>query len=150
MTIVGVVGDVRRHWTDKNLEAIYLPYQHLPARRMAVALRTSGNPKQVLAAVRTQLKQVDADVRLTQAKPLSQIIDESMAGLRLAAGILAFMGALAALLAGAGIYSVMSYSVAQRRQEIGIRLALGGQRQEIIWLILVDAAKLSAIGLAAG
>lgn len=150
MTIVGVVGDVRRHWTDKNLEAIYLPYQHLPQRRMTVAWRSAGNPKQILASVRTQLKQVDADVPLTQVKPLNQIINESMAGLRLAAGILAFMGALAALLAGAGIYSVMSYSVAQRRQEIGIRLALGGQRRQIIRLILVDAAKLSALGLAAG
>jgi len=150
ITIIGMVGDVRRHWSDHNFEALYLPYQHLGERSMSVALRLVGNPKSVMPSLRAQLKLVDPEQPITQVKMLNEIIAESMAGLRLPAGILAFLGVLAALLAGAGVYSVMGYAVIQRKKEIGIRMALGAQRGDVLRLIVGDAAKLSLVGLAIG
>ncbi len=153
IAIVGVVGDA----TYGNLRApppptVYVPYaQHLDQiASMHFAVRTAGNPKAWMGSVRKAVQNVDGRLPLSDVTTQIEQIRQTTFQERLFADLTGLFSLLALLLACVGLYGVMAYAVAQRTNEIGIRMALGAQRQHILTLILQRGARLTAIGVVAG
>lgn len=112
--------------------------------------RTSGKPESVIAAVRNEFRNLDPNLPVTDVKTLTEHMSLSLFPARAVAAMLAAFGLLALALAAIGIYGVMSYSVAQRTREVGIRMALGAQRSDVLRMMLNQGMKLAAIGMAVG
>ena len=150
LTIVGVVGDIHHTGlsTRPNPE-MYLSDLQEPSGSMAVMVRTSGDPLTLAAAVREQVSAVDNDqpVAITT---MEQIFFNSVGRQRFNMLLLSIFGALALAMAVVGVYGVINYSVAQRTQEIGIRIALGAKRRDILRLVVGDGMVLAALGLSIG
>jgi predicted permease len=141
--IVGVAGDTKyTSLRDEIKPNIYMPWaQNLRfAGAMAFAVRATGEPGALVAAVREAVRSVDSNLPLTRIKTQAEQADQSLRMERLFARLLTFFGLLALLLAGIGLYGVMAYSVAQRTQEIGIRVALGAQAADVLNLALIGVA----------
>jgi putative ABC transport system permease protein len=157
MSIVGVVGDVKRTGLDaKTRMGSYLPYLQIPEEQiaaMSLVVRTTDHPTRLASAVRSEIGAVDREVErlsVTDIKTLEQVITESTAPHRFRTWLLGMFAFLAVILAAAGIYAVMSYSVAWRRHEIGIRMALGAQEGDVFKLVVGQGMVLALIGLAIG
>ncbi len=150
MTVVGVVGDIRHTGlnTKPNPE-VYLSDLQESSGSMAVMVRTSGDPLSLAAAVREQVTAVDKDqpVAITT---MDQIFSDSVGGQRFNMLLLSIFGALALGLAVVGVFGVINYSVAQRTQEIGIRIALGAQRRDIFRLVVGQGVGLALLGVGIG
>ena len=148
--IVGVVKDVKyTNLRDEIPEQVFLPY--LAERRsgsMTVYLRTNLEPKQVMAEVRRRVRTLDANIPIYGMRTQNEQIDRSLRTERLVASLSAVFGLLATLLAVVGLYGVMSYTVARRTREIGIRLALGADGAHVLWMIMREVLVLVAIGVA--
>jgi ABC-type antimicrobial peptide transport system permease subunit len=129
---------------------MYLPLAQAANRRMVLVARAQGDPAQAAAALRDAVRSVDRNQPVTQLETMDDLIDRQMAGPRVTVQILGFLSLLALLLATVGIYGVLSYLTAQRTREIGIRVALGAVRSDIVWLVLNRGALLAGLGLAAG
>ncbi|HEU0180063.1 MAG TPA: ABC transporter permease [Blastocatellia bacterium] len=150
-TIVGVAGDVSRFMFDRETQPIlYLPNQQIPDRGAYFVVRTSGEPMSAVSAVRAQIAALDDKLPLFEIKSHEQAIADDLAGLRLAAALMAMFGAMALALAAVGVYGVMAYAVSQRTREIGVRLALGARPRDVFRLIVSQSLKLAALGLAIG
>lgn len=117
---------------------------------MDVELRTSGNPLALLPSVQRTVRELDPDIPLNKPQVLSTAFQESYLMPTLVARLAIFFGALAALLVCVGLYGTLAYRVSRRTVEIGVRLALGAQRPQVLWMILRDCLLLLGIGLAAG
>ena len=117
---------------------------------MTLVVRTSGDPRSAAGAVREQIRALDANLPLAGVKTLEEQFDLSLFPARAAAWTLGSFGLLALVLAGVGIYGVASYSVAQRTREIGVRVALGAQRVDVLRLVMGDGLFVIGVGLAAG
>jgi len=117
---------------------------------MAFAVRATGEPGALVAALREAVRSVDSNLPLTRIKTQVEQADQTLRMERLFARLLTFFGLLALLLAGIGLYGVMAYSVAQRTQEIGIRLALGAQGWDVLRLVIGQGMVLALIGVAVG
>ena len=150
LTVIGVVGDVQDDWREETRGTVYLPFEQWPEAGMFVLLRTAGNPVRQAAAVRSTIRDLDQHQPLLRLKPLRQVVVESMAGLHITSGVLAYMGLTALGVAAAGIYSVMANSVSQRMREMGIRAALGARRPELLRLILGEGMRFTVLGLIIG
>jgi putative ABC transport system permease protein len=152
LEVVGVSGDVIHQWVmRRNEPTFYRPFEQAPGQRVAFALRTSGgDPEAVSASVRRALAAVDVDVPANQLKSLPGSIRQSTIGLQFVAGIMGAFGVVALVLAVGGVYGVMSYRVSQRTLEIGVRVALGATRGDVLRLTLGQALKLAALGLPLG
>ena len=152
MTIVGVVGDVKYQGLDAAPEpTIYVPYaQHLWWRAMYVVARTVGDPAALAPALRREVAAVDAEVPVQTIRTMDALVGESVAQPRFRATLLGAFGVLALVLAGAGIYGVMSYDVDRRRRETGVRLALGATRSGIVRMVVLDGMRLAALGITLG
>jgi predicted permease len=152
LTIVGIVPDVKYAGLDAPPDAtIYVPYkQHLWWRSMYVVMRTSGDPLAQVAAVREAVGAVDPNVPLQDVRTMDRLIGESVAEPRYRALLLSAFGALALVLASAGIYGVMSYTVNQRRKETGVRLALGATSTDVMRLVIRDGMRLALVGVVVG
>ena len=153
--IVGVVGNIRRaSLTDTPRADLYFPGEQGPPTATSLFIRTSGDPLDAVAAVRSTLRNVEPQIALRQIQTLDAIARESVQLTRLALWMLGIFAASALELASVGIYGVMSYSVKQRTREIGTRLALGATSRNILWLVMRDGVLVAglgaAIGLAAG
>jgi len=150
--IVGVVKDAKyRELRDEVPPTAYLAASQGPFFRLPLAfeVRTAGAPASLIPGVKSAIAEVNHDVSL-QFTTLSTQIDESLTRERLLATLSGFFGALALLLATIGLYGVMSYNVARRRNEIGIRMALGAEQRRVLTMVLREVAILIAAGLIIG
>lgn len=152
ITIVGIVGDVRQAGLDQPPRPeIYYPYNQWDFFAPGyLAVRTSGNPMSIANAVREQIWAVDKDQPVTGVMPLEQMLSDYLAPRELQSSLLGGFAGFALLLAALGIYAVLAFSVAQRTQEIGVRIALGAQPRDILRDVLARGLKLAGIGVAIG
>ena len=149
--IVGVVGNVRRaSLTDEPWADMYFPQSQSPGTSMTLFVRTSGDPAALTPSLRTALRGVDADMIVRRVQPLDAIARESVQVTRLALWLLGLFAGTALVLAGVGIYGVMSYAVRHRRRELGTRVALGATPGGILRLVMGQAARMTALGTAIG
>ena len=149
--IIGVVGSVKRKGlTSETEEQFYLPLKQAVIVSPAIVIRTSGDPLNMLAPLRTTLAQLNSNVPLYRISTIEDYISVSSAQPRFQTVLITFFAAMALLLAAIGLYAVLSYMVAQRTLEIGLRLALGAQRENVLGLILRRGLLLAAIGLGIG
>jgi predicted permease len=155
VTVVGVVGDVKEMGLEAPAKAeMFFLYPQLP--RMLwnmprdLAVRTTGDPMSVAAAVRQAIWSVDRNQPVSNVRTMNEILSEEVAQRRIGMTLLAAFAALALALASLGIYGVLSYSVTQRTQEIGIRMALGAGRKDVLRMVLADGMRLAAAGVAIG
>jgi putative ABC transport system permease protein len=151
LTIVGVVGDVKSDGFEAPLAPhIYLPVFQGPPYASVLFLRTHANPGTLGDQVRTEVQSVDSNLPLFSVRTLDEVVARSMAERRFALEILALFAAVALLLAAIGIYGVMSYAFSRRVHELGIRIALGAQRNDILRMALSEGMKLVLFGLVVG
>ena len=149
--VAGVAHDVRFAGpSDPFGFVVYVPVSQAPAPITAVLLRTSGDPAHAASAVRTILHTLDPDMAVGAIRTLPDVIDAHLTQERLMAGLAAAFGLLALSLTCVGIYGVISYAVARRTREIGIRLALGANRRHVGRVLMKDVALLVACGAAPG
>jgi predicted permease len=150
LQVVGVVEDVKHNGLDAepSLEA-YAPFAQMPYPYFSIMLR-GQNAASFAAAIRQEVQAVDKDQPVHDVITMAQILNESVAPRRLSMALFALFGGVAMLLAGIGIYGVMSYSVTQRTHEIGVRMALGAARRDVLRLVVGQGMLLALIGIAAG
>jgi predicted permease len=150
-TVVGVVGRVKQDTLDSDPRiAFYLPQTQYPTRAMTVALRSGHDPSGVLSAVKNELRKLDADLPMYYIRTMQQRVDESLARRRFSMLLLAVFAGVALALATIGIYGVMAYLVNQGTREIGIRVALGATRRNIVSLVVRQGMALALSGVAIG
>ena len=152
LTVVGVVGDVRDHNLESvPLPTIYVDYRQRPkaAWRFTMVMRTAGNPETVFAPARAILRDIDPNIP-PRMRTFAQIYSSSMDTRRFSVTLVALFSLTALFLAVAGIYGVISYSVAQRTREIGVRMALGATTREVLGMVLKHGAITGGIGIVAG
>jgi len=152
-TVKGVVKDSAQAALDRETRPeIYFPLGQMAGRyrRMNLAVRTSVDPKSTLAAIQSAIREVDKDQPVYQIQTIDELIGDSVATRRFALTILILFAVLALVLAVSGIYGVISYSVTQRTQEIGIRMALGARAADVLRLVLVQFMRLTVVGVALG
>jgi putative ABC transport system permease protein len=147
ITIVGVVADVRHEVYDRSFRSIlYRPWAQAPGPSMDVAIRTSTDPRELAASVHSIVEQLDPTQPITLLQTMSDKINGQASALRFVAALMGLFGIVAILLSAAGIYGLIAYSVAERRREIGIRMALGAQRGQILGMVLRLVLFLVAVG----
>jgi putative ABC transport system permease protein len=151
-TVVGVVGDLKYSGSlySESEDAIYLPNTQAPYGGMFLLVRTVGDPQNLSRDVRNAVWSIDRDVPLAKVRTMEQVLAESVAQPRFYTFLLGVFAVIALILASVGIYGVISYSVAQRRHELGLRIALGAQPRNVLWLVMAQGLKLVLVGVFIG
>jgi putative ABC transport system permease protein len=151
ITIVGIAADVKQGWFDKEIRPqLYLPAAQSPRLGMTFLLRTAADPKSLAATVRAQVLAVDPHQPVEHLQTLEEMFIEETSPFRFAAELMLAFGSIALLLAAVGVFGVMSYSVTQRTHEIGVRIALGARRGDVLRMMIRHALLTASLGLAAG
>jgi predicted permease len=155
--IVGVVGDARHNGITGEIKAtFYRPHAQwarstgFPQRSMSLLVRTASDPTEMAAAVTGQIRAIDARLPISSVQTMESVLSRAVAQPRFTLVLLVGFGALALTLAVIGIYGVVSYAVAARRQELGIRMALGAEPRAVVWLSLRHGLAFAAAGVVAG
>jgi putative ABC transport system permease protein len=149
--IVGVVADVKARGLDEGVEPmIYWPYGQFPQIFGSIAVRSDANLATLIPSIKSQVWSVDKNQPVSEIQTMDQILSDSLARRRIYMTLLGLFAGAALLLAAVGIYGLMSYSVNQRVHEIGLRLALGAERGDVLHLILSEGAKIAVVGVGIG
>ena len=148
--IVGIIGNVKQYGLDgEYLPTIYIPFLQQPATSICFLIRTNNNPSALAAAVQRETQTLDSNLAY-QVRTMDQVISETMRYRRFSTVLLIIFSIVALVLSNAGIFGIMAYSTSQRTHEIGIRLALGAGRQDIIRMVVKRGAILTTIGIGIG
>jgi putative ABC transport system permease protein len=151
LTIVGVIGDTIEGEIGEEKEPVFfLPYLQNPSRIMRLVIRTSSDPMSMASAVRQEVEAVDKDQPVSEMKTMDDYVAAAASQRRLNMGLVAFFALLATALAGGGIYGVMSYAVTQQTHDLGVRMALGAQPQDVLRLVVQQGMRLALIGIVLG
>ena len=151
MTIVGVVGTVKQYGLDDEGKIVaYFPQQQNPGNMMFLAVRTASDPALVSGAVVSQIHAVDPNVAVYEIRTMADRLHDSLARRRFSTVMLGAFALFALVLAAVGVYGVMSYLVSQGTHDIGVRVALGAQRGDIVGMVVRQGCELVAFGVAAG
>jgi putative ABC transport system permease protein len=150
-TIAGVVADVRNYKLERDTVAeLYMPFDNLPAPFLDIAIRASGDPLTLTAGVREELRKVDPNQPLGSVATMEAVLEKSVAKPRWYATLVGSFAALALFLAGMGIYGVVAYSVSRRTKEIGIRMAIGAERADVMRMVIRESMIPALCGVVAG
>ncbi len=151
LEIVGVVGDV--HWTALDQEVqdeIYFPFLQVPIRRMSLLVKTSNDPESMIGRLRDEVYAIDPEQPIADIRTLEGLRDDSVATRRLTAVLLSLFAALAMVVTASGISGVLAFSVNQRTREIGVRMAMGARRQDVLVQVIRQGMTMVAVGLVLG
>jgi putative ABC transport system permease protein len=149
--IIGVVGDVRQMGLDTPADpTVYWPHPELVMSGMTILVRTANDPLTLVSAVRNELQQMDPEQPMAAIATMDELLSDSLSRSRFTMLVLGVFAALALVLASVGIYGVIAYSVTQRTQEFGIRIALGASRRDILRLVLSQGTRLTLLGISLG
>jgi putative ABC transport system permease protein len=149
--IVGVVKDIRIASLDVDVfPMVYIPHSQLAAGLLTFVVRTSGDPRSLATGVAAAVHALDPELPLADVRPMDDVVASTIAQPRVIMTLLVAFAVMAMLLAGVGVYGVMAYSVAQRTQEIGVRLAMGATNGMVFRMVIGQAFTLAAIGVAVG
>jgi putative ABC transport system permease protein len=148
--IVGVFHTVVNGDRPSEFPTVYVPFWQSPWPQARLAVRTGGDPGAMTKSLGAAIRPLDPDLPMAGTETMEQLVDDAHAGDRFSTGLIAIFAAVALLLAVLGIYGVMAFLVAQRTHEIGLRIALGAGRLDVLRMVLGEGVRLSAIGLAAG
>ncbi len=149
--VVGVVGNVRESGLDEDAApAIYWSYRQMPSGQLNLVLRTAGDPTAVAAAAAAQVREIDPNQPVAEIRTMEQVVSSTVASPRFNLFLLGGFAAASLLLAALGLFGVVSYSVAQRRQELGVRMALGATSRDVLRLVVGEGMGLTFAGLLIG
>lgn len=149
--IIGVVADIRNRALNQEPKPVYyLPQSQVPFNELAMVVKTSVDPRALISSATREVQAMDSELPVFGVKTMDEYVSSSVAAPRFNTTLLAIFASVALVLTIIGLYGVMSYSVAQRTNEIGIRMALGAQTRDVLGLIVKDGVKIVGIGLLLG
>jgi putative ABC transport system permease protein len=151
VTVVGISGDHIHEWSSRrNFPTVYRPYRQAPSSGVGLAIRVAGNPSTFIPAAKAAVRAVDPGQPLFDVRPLRDSLKERTVGLQFMGGVMFVFGGIALVLAIVGVYGVMAHMVVQRTHEIGVRMALGATKRDVLRLTVRQTGTLTAIGVAIG
>jgi len=149
--VIGVVADAKfSSLSDASADQLYMPYEQLPYASMTLVVRSSAAPEQIIDAIRSKVAEIDPTLPLSGIRSMESVVSSSVSQPRLITQITGVFAGFALLLAAIGIYGVMAYSVTARKQEMGIRMALGASPRDILRLVVGQGMRMALIGVALG
>jgi predicted permease len=149
--IVGVVHDVVERGVEEDPEpALYLPIAQSDIRTRSLVMRTVGEPTEVVGAIQAAAWSVDADIPIYDVQTMESVVEERVGGFAVIGYLMAVFAILSLILGAVGIYGVTAYAAGQRTSEIGVRLAMGAERTDVVRMVVLQGARRSALGLVIG
>jgi putative ABC transport system permease protein len=150
ITVVGISGDIVHNWFDRRLDMFYVPISQQAPYSVSFAVRTVGDPHALAGDLRRAVAKVDADQPIASLETLDKMVEERGAGFTFIARALGVVGLIALVLSIIGIYSLMAFLTTQRTQELGVRMALGAGRWQVVRVATARAMTITILGVVIG